>query len=295
MISIVITAYKEQETIGKAIESFINQKIKTDYELIVSAPDMETLTEARKYSVKNKHIRLLKDPGKGKSYALNLIIKKLRGDIIILTDGDVYVSVDSVNEIIDLFNDKSIGCVTGRPTPMENKKTKYGYWANFLFDSAHKWRKKLFHDKNFLECSGYLWAFRNNIIDKIPLDVAEDTVVPSYFWIKGYKIGYAEHARVYVKNVDNWDDWIKQKTRTSKAHETLHKYVDVNKIPRTKTFWNEAKGAFSLFTYPRSLKQFWWSIELLFARLLMWTKVFKDTKLEKKEYQDGWERVESTK
>ena len=54
MISIVITSFKEPKTIGKAIESFISQKLPLEYELIVAAPDKETLDVARSYSKKNK-------------------------------------------------------------------------------------------------------------------------------------------------------------------------------------------------------------------------------------------------
>ncbi|VVB78610.1 Glycosyltransferase like family 2 [uncultured archaeon] len=293
-LSILITAFKEEKTIGKAIESFLNQNIKESFELIVMAPDKETLLEAKKYPSKNK-IKLVKDPGKGKSYAINKILPKIKSEIILLTDGDVYVSENSVNEILEKFKDKKVGCVTGRPFPSEDKSKKYGYWANFLFDSAHEMRMKLKKDNKFLECSGYLWAFRNGIIKEFPLDVAEDTIVPYLFSEKGYKIDYAENALVYVKNVNNWKDWISQKIRTSRAHETLNKYVNTKKFPRSKTFSNEARGAFSLFIYPRSIMQFLWSIELFLARFYMWIKVFNEVYIRKKYHQDGWQRVESTK
>ena len=295
MISIIITAFKEPKTIGRTIESFLNQNIKGKYELIISAPDKETLSIAEKYSSKNKKIKLFKDPGKGKSYALNLLLKKVKGDILILTDGDVYVSENSVNEILKEFENPMIGCVTGRPVPVENRKTKYGYWANFLFESAHKLRKKLREKNSFLECSGYLWAFRNNVIDNFPLDVAEDTIVPYFFWEKRFGVGYAENAFVYVKNVNNWKEWVKQKVRTSRAHETLNKYVDVKKTPRTKTFKNELAGVFFLFLYAKTAKEIYWSVELAFARLYVWMKVFLDVYIKKKYHKDKWERVESTK
>ena len=64
MLSIIITSYKEPKTIGRAIESFINQNIK-DYELLVLAPDKETLDAAKKYS-KSKKVKIIKDQGKGK-------------------------------------------------------------------------------------------------------------------------------------------------------------------------------------------------------------------------------------
>ncbi len=90
MISIIITSFKEPDTIKYTIESIINQQIKEDYELIITAPDDETLKVAKSYQTKNpeKTINLYRDPGKGKSYALNLLLKKTLGRIIIFTDGD---------------------------------------------------------------------------------------------------------------------------------------------------------------------------------------------------------------
>lgn len=295
MISVIITAFKEPKTIGKAIEAILNQTFEERYEIIVSAPDDETLNVVKRYAKAKNKVKTFKDPGKGKSYALNLLFKRVKSDILILTDGDVYTSSNAVKEIAKLFENEKIGCVTGRPVPQENRGKKYGYWANFLFDAAHRIRKRAFVNNSFIECSGYLFAFRKKIINKIPLDVAEDTFIPYVFWERGYKIGYAERAEVYVKNVDNWVDWVKQKVRTAKAHETLEKYVDIRTTKRVKTFGTELKGIGMLFSYPRSLQEFWWTIELAFARAYMWGKVFWDTRLKNKHYGDAWERVESTK
>ncbi len=294
-ITLLITAFKEPETIGKAIEAALNQKTKYKYEILVSAPDEETLNIAKKYAEKDKRLKSFKDPGKGKSFALNLIFSKLKTDILILTDGDVYISSNVVEEISNLFLNLEIGCVSGRPVPIEDRKTKYGFWANFLFNAAHKLRKQAFENNAFIECSGYLFAFRKDKINKIPVDVAEDSVIPYFFWEKGYKVGYAEKAEVYVKNADNWRDWVTQKTRTSKAHETLGKYVNIKLTPRVKTFKTEAKGIFNAIQYPKNLKEIFWMFQLILARLYMWIKVFKDTRLKDKHYQDAWERSESTK
>jgi len=290
-VSLLITAFNEPN-ISKAIESALNQDTKYNYEVILSAPDKETLDIAKKYS---KDLKIMKDPGKGKSFALNIAFSKLDTDILILSDGDVYLGKNAIEEIVNLFSNPKIGCISGRPVPQESRKTKFGYWANFLFDSAHKIRKNAFENSSFLECSGYLFAFRKNLIDKIPLDVSEDTVIPYMFRQKGFDIGYAEKAEVFVKNPDNLKDWIKQKTRTHKAHEKLYLYVDTKKIPRVKSFSTESKGIFWLLRYPRTLKEFIWTIQLAFARLYTWIKYFLETKIHKQKYQDGWERVESTK
>jgi len=293
-ITLLITAFKEP-SIDRAIESALNQDTNYKYDIILSSPDEETLKSVEKYSKTHKNLKVLKDPGKGKSYALNLAFSKIKTDILILTDGDVYLGKNAIEEIITILLNPKIGCVSGRPVPQESRKNKYGYWADFLFNSADRIRKKAFDTGSFLECSGYLFAFRKDLIDKIPLDVSEDTVIPYLIRQKGFDIGYAADAEVYVKNPHNFKDWIKQKTRTHKAHEKLHLYVDTKNIPKVKSFKTESKGIFWLLKYPRNLKEFIWTIELVFARLFTWIKYFFDTKLFKKKYLDGWERIESTK
>ncbi len=289
-ITILITAFKEP-LISKAIESALNQKTKYEYEVVVSAPDKETIDIAKKY----KKVRLLKDPGKGKSFALNLAFQELDSDILILTDGDTQISEESVEEISNLFLDPEIGCVSGHPVPQESKNNKFGYWAHFLFDSAHRIRKKAFEKSSFIECSGYLFAFRKKKLKKIPIDVAEDTIIPYILYQKGYKIGYAENAEVYVKNADNFKDWIKQKTRTHKSHTNIGNYVDTKTTPKIKTFKNETKGIIWLIFYPKNLKQVFWTEQLALARLYTWIKYYLDIIFFQKYYSDGWERIESTK
>jgi ADP-heptose:LPS heptosyltransferase/glycosyltransferase involved in cell wall biosynthesis len=292
----LITSFKEPETIGAAIEHALNQTTDHPYEILVAAPDKETIEVVKKYQRKYKNVKLFKDPGRGKSFALNLIFKNIDADIIILTDGEVAVNNVAIEKILKSFENPFVGCLTGRPVTQENRKTKYGYWANFLFDAAHGMRARSYSKESFLECSGYLFAFRKKHVYQIPTNVAEDTVIPYMFWERGYKIGYVSDAEVSVKSASNWGDWISQKTRTSKAHETLDLYVNTALTKREKTFTAEIKkGIFQLVSYPKNLVEAWWTIELMFARLYMWLKVHFDTKIISKNYSDGWDRIDSTK
>ncbi|HUS50292.1 MAG TPA: glycosyltransferase family 9 protein [Candidatus Paceibacterota bacterium] len=292
-IVLAITAYKEPN-ISKAIEAALNQDTKYNYEVIVSAPDKDTINIIKSYTQKNKKIKIFKDPGKGKSYALNLLLSSINADILILTDGDVSISKNSIEEISNLFLNPEIGVVTGRPVPYESKQTKYGYWANLLFDAAHRIRKEAFEKNNFLECSAYLFAFRKNKIKKFPVDVAEDTIIPYIFWEKGYKISYAEKAEVYVKNPNNLRDWINQKTRTIKAHEKIPYYADTKTTPKVKSFKTEASGIFWVLGYPKKFKEMFWTLQLIPARFYIWIIAILSKKLAIT-YTDAWERIESTK
>ena len=188
MIDIIIASYGEVNSVERAIKCFINQNIKEEFRIIVSDPFPETKWMIEEKFSNNKQIIYFEDEDKGKSNALNILFKKFnskdQNDIFILTDGDVYVNSNSVKEILGKFKDSNVGCVTGRPVSLNSKEDKFGYWSHFLVDvGAHLIsRKKRYEQGNFLECSGYLFAFRKNIIDKIPLDVAEDTIIPYYFY-----------------------------------------------------------------------------------------------------------------
>lgn len=285
MISIIITSYNEPNATAKAVQSLLDQNIE-NAEIIVSDPFPEVI-DYLKSKFGNK-IKYDLDFGEGKSAALNRLFKQLKGDILISTDGDVYTDSNALKELLKKFEDPKVGCVSGHPISINERNNIFGYWSHFLFDiGAHKISRKKNYEKNrFLECSGYLFGFRN-MIDEIPLDVAEDSIIPYYFYKKGYKIAYAENAKVYVKNPTNIKDFIKQRKRTANAHAKLTKYAP--DFPKVKSFTGEIKGGltnlYEIFSYPKNIKEFFWTLLLFPTRLYIWFKLFFNIK---KEYEDGW-------
>ena len=294
MIDIIITSYNEPKATLRAVNVFLKQKIKGEFRITVVDPFPEVGNFLKKH-IKSKNFVFYPDPGEGKSYALNLLFQEYasnnKNDLFILTDGDVHVSENCVEEILKAFKDKKIGCVTGKPVSLDSKNTKYGYWSHLLFDGIDRVRKRLAKEKKFFECSGYLFAIRKGVIMDFPLEASEDSIIPYLFWKKGFKIGYVPKAEVYVKNPSTWKDWLNQKIRNIKGHENLSKIAP--DMPRTKSFFNEIKeGTLFALAYPRSLKEFWWTKQLFLARLYIYLKAFKELR-GKKTYSDGWRAVET--
>jgi len=301
MIHIIITSYGEPKATKLAITKFLNQKnVNQKYKIIVADP----FPEVEEMIVNEfPEVEYFEDPERGKSYILNIILKKLfkKDEIIIMTDGDVFVSENAVSEILKKFEDSKVGVVCGRPVSLNKRDNMFGYWSHFLMDiGAHEIsRKKRYLKGEFLEATGYLFAIRNGVVKEFPCDIAEDTTLPYLFFKKGFSIAYAEDAKVYVKWPDNMKDWLKQKKRAADAHSKLRKYYP--DFPKVKSFFNEIlEGSFSLkvWKYPRNFKEFIWTIWLYPTRLYMWLSLFFDLKVRKKEYKDGWREdlaVESTR
>jgi heptosyltransferase-2 len=273
-ISLVITNFRKSENFAKALKSAMTQKTKHNYDIIVPVSDDRTLDIAKEQEKKDKSIKIIKCSFDDDTKVIDFILKEVHSNIIVLTDGSAHISEKALEEVIKVFSDPEVGCVSGRPSPVEERETKYGYWAHFLFEAAHRLRKEASKSNKFIECSGHLFAFRSDKIKSIPSDAAWAAIIPYYLWERGYRIEYAENAQVYVKSADNLREWIGQRTESGSAHENLHKYVDIKTTPRSKTFLNEAKGIKLLLDYPSSFKERIWSCELLLARLLIWVKVF---------------------
>lgn len=295
MISILITAYKEPATIGKAIECFLDEKLK-DYEILVAAPDDGTLNVVNKYAKKHHVLKSFKDFGAGKPAALNLLLQHAKGDILILTDGDVYIEKGSVIKLVEMFKDEKIGAVSARPISVSDRNTMLGYWSHLLTDAgAHNARLARASAGKFIVCTGYLYAIRN-IIDKIPEDALADDAVISYMvWNKGYKIAYETKAIVYVKYPATFNDWMLQKTRSAGGYTQLKKYFG-NDFPRMRNFGREVFfGWYMALGYARTPKELYWTFVLFFARIYLWINIFIKLKIMKKNFNETWKRVESTK
>lgn len=292
MISIIITAYKEAKTIGKAIESILQNKIKEEYELIVLAPDNETINVVKSYSKQNRNIRIIKDSGQGKPSALNIVFKEAKGDILILTDGDVYISENSINSILEKFRNSKIGAVTGNPVSINNKKTMFGFWSYLLSDIAHKRRLKSLKIKKRMFCSGYLYSFRKGIINKIPSEtLSEDGFISHLIYSKGYEITYAPEAKVFVKYPDNFKDWINQKKRSVGGYNQIKMWVG----EEIRSFRKESLGIFDVLSYATTFRELMYIFMLIFARVYLWILIFIDINIKKKKLKKIWLRTDSTK
>ena len=294
MLTIIITAYREERTLGQAIEALLTQELGPDWELLVVCPDEPTAAVADRYAVQTRRVRVLRDEGKGKPAALNLALSVAQGEIVVLSDGDVYVGPGSVRVLLAAFTDPRVGIVSGRPVSLSPRETMLGYWSHLLVDAgAHQQRLRRARAGEFLECSGYLYAFRHSLVGPIPEDsLAEDGLISHRVWEQGYLTAYAPEAAVYVKYPTSYRDWVTQKTRSMGGY--AQPYVKASRGLRS--FRREAlNGTWAAVRYARNARELWWTLLLFVARVYVWLRVWWDVKFRKRPFSALWQRVNSTK
>jgi len=292
MISIIITSYKEPKTIGNAISAILKNNLKEKFEILVTAPDKETLNAAKKYSKKNKNISLIQDRGEGKSAALNLSVSKAKGDLLILTDGDVYIGENSLNYLLEPFKNKQIGAVSGNPISLDSRKNMLGFWAYVLTNIANERRKNAERLNQSFFCSGYLFAIRKFLFPRLSKDLlSEDGFISNEVYKKNFKITHSEKSKVFIKYPTTFKDWIIQKKRSAGGYNQIKKLTGVE----MRSFKKESLGAFGLFKYVSNLRELFWLFTLFISRVYLWALIYRDINLKKKSHKEIWKRVESTK
>ncbi len=237
MISAIITAYKEPRTIGGAIDALLQQDWPDTYEILVVSPDEETRAAVEPYVQRYPQVHHLTDRGEGKPAALNLAFAHARGEICVLTDGDVQVCPGAIGPLLVALKDERCGAVSGRPISASPRATLLGYWSHLLTDAgAHNARMRRARKGAYFDCSGYLYAVRRELVPELPADtLADDAYISQAIWEQGYTIAYAPDAQVRVWYPTTYADWLLQKVRSTAG--AAH-----NEVQQTYYAVRQAKG-----------------------------------------------------
>lgn len=293
-VTVLITAFREAATVGGAIEAFLAQ-LPDKAEIVVVSPDPETIAVIDEYATRYPAVRHVADPQRGKPTAFDAGLRAARGEIVVLSDGDVFVADDALEPLLAPFEDPDVGAVSGHPISLSPRDTVLGYWSHLLTEAgAHRARLRRDCAGKFLLCSGYLFAFRRKLIDEVPGDaLAEDAVVSHLIAQQGYQIRYAPEAHVFVKYPTTYSDWLRQKVRSAGGY--AQDYVRKSPV-RMRSPWREAlTGTLPALRYARNPREFFWTLLLFAARLHLWLLVLIKVRLLHRPLRKLWQRVETTK
>ncbi len=293
MITMLLTAYKEPKTIGRAIEAILPQ-LPQNAELLVIAPDAETTAVIHQYTTNYPQIKQIHDPGIGKPAALNCGLQAAQYDIVVLSDGDVYIGDNAIAQLLNHFNNPQVGAVTGHPISISPRHTKLGYWSHLLLEGAHQTRLVYDAKQEFLLCSGYLFAYRKALMPHIPENaLAEDAVISHRIAEQGYAVRYAPAAEVYIKYPTTYEDWLRQKVRSAGGY--AQDYVRNSPYQMRNPKLEAQKGTLLALKFANSPREAWWTLQLFVARIHLWLLVFWQVRIRKRPLSELWQRVETTK
>lgn len=222
--SIGIMAYDEEKNIAHLLLAIQSQKlVKLEIlEIIVVASGCTDQTEriVSDFSQKDPRIKLISQPKReGKSSAINLWLKSVAGEILILESADTIPDESSLEKLTAPFENKTIGMTGAHPIPVDDPKTLMGFATHLL------WR---LHHIIALENPkmGEVVAFRS-IVKSIPEKSAVDEgSIEAEIVKNGYQIVYAPEATIKNKGPETISDFLRQRRRIFAGHLWLKNNFD---------------------------------------------------------------------
>jgi len=217
LVTVIVPAYNEENSIGRCIESLLNQDYKGALEIIIvnDGSKDETAEIVNKYPV--KFINLKKNVGKAN--ALNRGIEDATGDIIVFSDGDSNMEVNAISSIVKCFhNNPDAHMVTGNVLINRPKKMNILTYCQMieyhLEQEIARYLQAL--NGNVLVCPGPITATKREVCETVKY--SDDTIVEDADFTvcalkQSMKIVRDPYAKVFTNAPQSWNVWIKQRKR----------------------------------------------------------------------------------
>lgn len=254
--SVGVTAYNEEANIGHLLDALLNQHLHdveiTEIIVIASGCTDRTVSIVSRYAAENPLIKLIVQPRReGKTAAINLFLAHAREDICVLESGDTLPAENSVERLVRMFADPTVGMVGAHKIPVNTPDHLVGFFTHLRLRLEHQLCLEI-------PRLGEMIAFRK-VLERIPPDVAMDEAFVEAFIVqRGMSVRYAPDAVVYNTGPDTIRDFVAQRRRNHAGHlylKSKYGYV-VSSMQNTRV----ARIA---------LKEIWGAVQLVWALFLL--------------------------
>jgi cellulose synthase/poly-beta-1,6-N-acetylglucosamine synthase-like glycosyltransferase/peptidoglycan/xylan/chitin deacetylase (PgdA/CDA1 family)/spore germination protein YaaH len=114
-VSVVVAAFNEEKVIARTLDALLQSDYPGELEVIVIDDGSidGTSLEVQTVSGRDKRVRLLRQPNRGKAEALHRGLDAVRHEIVVFVDADTHVQRDTLRFLVQPFADPAIGAVSG--------------------------------------------------------------------------------------------------------------------------------------------------------------------------------------
>ena len=246
LVSVIIPVFNEELVIERRLYNIFESTYPRDkIEVIVvdsGSNDRTHIIIDKKF--RDKLLLIREEVRKGKAHAINLALKKCRGEIVLLTDGPALYEKETIFHIVTSFEDPSVAGVSVLyriPNTNENQITAS---ENIFWSYKDKIRVLESKACSTSWLSGEACAFRKKIINEVHEDtLGDDSNIALQLISKGYRVIVNENSHFSEKSPSQVYDYFKIKIRRASGglQETLRfKFL----------LFNPKFGRFGLIIFP---------------------------------------------
>lgn len=244
-LDFLIMAYNEEKVIESKILNTLKilEGFKYANIWIVSDGSSDKTNEIVKSYEKNKLINFVALERSGKSQAINKIIPKLKGDVIIFSDANIEYTTETISNLIKPYSDINVGCTCGKLVHRNPGNIVSGEGESFYWKYENNLKKIESKIGYVSGATGAVYSIRRNLFKKLSKNcINDDFTISMNVILKGYKCIYVEEAIVYENVAPTIKAEFKRHIRDATGHyiSIIHLFKLINPFLGFKSliFWS---------------------------------------------------------
>ncbi|HTX13817.1 MAG TPA: glycosyltransferase, partial [Candidatus Baltobacteraceae bacterium] len=240
-VTILIPAYNEESVIVDTVQAALASGYPHLEVLVVNDGSADRTAElVKEHFGRDRRVRLLQQPNRGKPAALNHGLAEANGEVIVSIDADTIVDPEAVPRLIRHFADSKVAAVAGN-VKVANRHKWITRWQALEYITSQNLEKRAFDLLNCIPVvPGAAGAWRADVLrDSGGFSgetVAEDTDLTLTIRRNGWKILYDEDAIGRTEVPETIDTLIRQRFRwTYGTLQAVWKHRDTAGNPKYGT------------------------------------------------------------
>ncbi len=240
-VTILIPAYNEESVIVDTVRAALASGYPRLEVLVVDDGSTDRTAElVHDHFGRDRRVRLLQQPNRGKPSALNHGLSEAAGEVIVSIDADTIVDPEAVPRLVRHFADPQVGAVAGN-VKVANRHKWITRWQALEYITSQNLEKRAFDLLNCIPVvPGASGAWRADVLRESGgfsgETVAEDTDLTLTIRRHGWKILYDEDAIGRTEVPETIDTLIRQRFRwTYGTLQAVWKHRDTAGNPKYGT------------------------------------------------------------
>ena len=214
-VTLLVAAYNEEDYVKAKVENTLqlNYPATKLHQIWVTDGSNDKTPELLKAYTQ---VQVLHLPERnGKIAAMNRAVKFVKTPIVVFSDANTMLGVDSVLRIAQMFANPKVGCVSGEKrifNAAEEAASAAGEGIYWKYESALKrWDAELC---SAVGAAGELFAIRTELFNEVEPDtLLDDFIISLRVAMQGYKIDYDPEAYAIESASSNVREELKRKIR----------------------------------------------------------------------------------
>jgi cellulose synthase/poly-beta-1,6-N-acetylglucosamine synthase-like glycosyltransferase len=221
-IALVFCAYNEESALEEKILNL--RKLKATYpniEIAAYSDASDDKTDQLLHEASDILDFIRSDVRLGKANGMQLLVEKIRSDIVVFTDANVILDIESIQNIKKYFNDNNIGTVAGRLKYTNASQSITASIGTEYWSLEEKIKKLESQTGSTMGADGSIFATRRKIYPNFPQHVLDDLTVSIEPLFRGMRVISASDVIAYERSAtDSKDEYSRKKRIACRAMNT---------------------------------------------------------------------------